>query len=322
MSDLKDKDKLSIAADPKPANGAVSTHTLMKRLWILLFALIGVGVSLWLASSQQPERPAQSQTTSQQEDLYPSAKVYRKGNLNGTPIAIRADYLGSPITYADKSDWEPASEPDYYEKKNFADAVVGFDVVVHWPTMESHRPSNHPSWLTYRSSKPTEWISVSVVGDLKPEARPPYKADNGLARAIKGHMDDVARSPQKRIGADGQLTQVELHYELFGLDPITGLRVAKAAGRDADRPGGGNYTFYWEGDLANIVRTSIRCPAGVLPNPGSVHTCEHKFELVERGAYVSVRYTENMLPQWREIEARTRELILSLRVDPKNSSIR
>ncbi|WP_428422560.1 hypothetical protein [Methylibium sp.] len=293
-----------------------------KRLWILLAALIGIGVSLWLVSSLLRERLPQSQSVAQQDDLYPSAKVYRKGSLNGIPIAVRGDYLGHPITYTDKSDWEPASSPDYYQKKTYADDMVGFDVVVHWPSMQPHRPSNHSSWLTYRSFKPTEWISISAIGDLKAYQKAPVPVVNRLARNINNDIKRVVDSPYKRIESDGKEVLTDLRYELHGPDQALGLQVAKTVGRDADRPGGGNFTLYWIGDLNTIVETSIRCPAGILRDLTSVHTCTHQFELPELGSFVAVDYTENLLPQWRQIEARAREFVLSLRVDPKNSSIR
>ncbi len=292
-----------------------------KRLGILLVALILVGAGLWLTLKALRETIPRPQVAGA-ADLYQSAKVYRKGSFNGTPIAVRGDYLGHPITYTDKSDWEPASTPDYYDKKTYADAIVGFDVVVHWPSLEPHKPSNHMSWLTYRSFKPTEWIGIAAVATLKPELRPPYMADNGLARVIKGQMDRVVRWPFRRIESDGREVLTDLRYELQGLDSTLGLQVAKTVGRDANRPGGGNATHYWTGDLNHIVETAIQCPAGTLPGPASVHTCIHRFEILELGAYVSVEYTENLLPQWRQIETRARDLILSLRVDPNNSPTR
>lgn len=319
MNDPKSADQPSLEGS---ANATRPARTSRRRTWILLAALIGLGGSLWLAASLLRERPPLPQINAQRGDRYPSATVYRKGHLNGTPIAIRGDYLGHPITYTDKSDWEPASSPDYYEKKTYTDAILGFDVVLHWPSMEPHKPSNHDNWLTYRSFRPSEWISIAVVGDLKPEARPPYKTDNGLARVIKGEMEHVVRSPRKRRQSDGQLRQVDLRYELLGYDSALGLNVARTVGRDADKPGVGNDTLFWFGDLAGIVETSIDCPAGILPNPASVHTCTQMFEMLELGAYVSVHYTENLLPQWRQIETRAREFILSLRIDPNNPSTR
>lgn len=299
-----------------------ATHSSQRRILVFLTALIGIGTSLWLASSLPRGLSPQPRTTAQQEDLYPSAKVNRKGSLNGMPMAIREDYLEFPVSYTDKSPWESASSPDYYQKKGYADAISSFSVVLHWPSMEPHKPSNHTGWLTYRTFKPTDWFSIGIAGDLKPEARPPYTPYNRLARNIRNSMKRVIESPYKRIESDGKEVRADLRYELHGLDRNLGLQVARTVGRDAARPGGGNNTFYWRGDLQHIVETSIRCPAGILPNPSSVHTCVHEFEMLELGAYVTVYYTENLLPQWQQIEAHAREFILSLRVDSKNPSIR
>lgn len=320
--------KTPISSKPERASRQLTTSAATgKRVrptyrWIMLVCLVAVAISLWLLFSLLLGRYQHSKSIGPQVDRYPAAMVYRKGNLNGTPLAIRGDYLEFPVTYLDKDPWTAASSPDYYQKKTYVDGIADFAVLVRWPSMEPHKPSNDPSWKLYGQSRATEWIGIAAVGDLKAEARPPYKTDNGLARSIAGRIEGVVKFPSQRVEHDGRVTTMDLHYVLHGLDPALGLQVAKTAGRDADRPGGGNADLYWRGDLQHVVETSISCSRGTRPNPDLAHTCTHAFEMLELGAYVSVYYTVNLLPQWQQIETRAREFILSLRVDPKTTSIR
>ncbi len=248
--------------------------------------------------------------------LLESASKTYKGNMKGIPISVRGDFLEFPVLYDSQSAWAPISKADKMKIRTYADEISNFTVLVQWPSMQPRKPSNSSSWSSYRSGKASEWISLDAIGDLRAEARPPYREDNGLARITKGRFDDVVRFPQKRVEPDGKPTSVQFTYQLLGVDSALGLEVAATVGRDSTRSGITNNTIYWRGDLNRVVQTLIICPAGKPSKPDLVRTCKHQFEMLELGSYISIYYTENLLPQWETIEKSSRHFISSLRIEP------
>jgi hypothetical protein len=279
-------------------------------LWAApVLALVAIA---YFKSPSDPPTKGMTAGVSLGNDVFPRGKELRKGNLGGIPIAVRKEYLQFNITYRDKSDWEPLPAPDYYEKKGYGDSIQGLSLDVDWPTMEPHRPSNDESWRAYRARKLSNWMGVIVNADFNPKARPPFMADNPLARILGDWMERLDKYPSKQLGPDGKFVTLDLRKEYRGLDKNLELHVATTIGKDSDKPDLENNTLYWRGDPKSIVETLIRCNLGKPQGKVIVRRCEHHFEMAQFGAHVELYYTDNLLPHWKTLEIDIQNFIASL----------
>lgn len=230
-------------------------------------------------------------------------------------IAIRMDYLYFPVHYSDRDAWKPIGDPNYLENKTYDDPISDLTLYVQWPEFQPRAPSNDQSFLASRASfEPSDWIFISVVNDYSPP-NPPIVPDNGLARVLRHMLNTLGKSKIRLPGEQESRLYPEIRYKLYGEDPILDLQKALPIGHGTEEAWTGNEALYWRGDSALFVDTLIICGNGALRNKKSDHRCKHKFVLPEMRANVAVTYSINWLPQWKLIEDRAREYLLSLRVN-------
>lgn len=249
----------------------------------------------------------------------------RKGNINGVPIAVPSNYLYFPFEYNDQSIWEARKPGDKRpEERGFADAVGAFAPNVRWPDLKPRSPETEQSFWNRKKPGGDPWLFIGVVDNGPNSSIPKY----GWAPHLRGLIKRLAERPQRRYlppkdpkGFLGDAEDVQVHYELRGVDPATGLQWAEPVGPGVETFETWNYVLYWQGDIDGHVSDLVECRNGRMPNPSTQIRCEHNFELPEWGAAVDVSYRRDLLPQWREIKARTRELLLSFQVDTITDSV-
>ena len=256
-------------------------------------------------------------------DLY-SPKLH-VGNMEGVPLAIPSNLLEFAVEYMDKSAWEPKGK-GYYESKTFADPIRNFALYLRWPDLAGRTPETEQSFMqSHTGFGPKDWIGVAVINDYAHNPRPPQTPQNGPARELEGSLSKLSEEwrtqhPikiwQRSSGED--ILVKDARYELIEHESVTGLHAAIPAGADTKWWFIENDALYWEGDRTKEVSVLIRCPHGVaINNPPAVFKCSHKYILPELGAYVTLRYTRNLLPQWRAMQEKTRHFVLSLRTQPR-----
>ncbi len=290
-----------------------------KLLLVTIILLLVVSILLWRLSDRFPipEQP----TLSVSGSLYPSDTIIRKGNMNGVPIAIPSNYLFFPIEYLDNSIWDPNKGKGYYNEKTYNDGIQNFSVYLQWPSFSPRSRDNEASYLASRNEYgPHNWLILSVRDDYIRSPRPPETQDNGRARILRGIIERLS-TDKMRVGNEQEFRyHPEIYYELRGKDAETELQWAVPVGPGTEISRIWNRALYWEGDLKGVVSTMIICGNGALPNPMQIQSCNQEYDLPELQAHVKVRYTRNWLPQWREIQTRTKEFVLSLRADSKTLS--
>lgn len=254
----------------------------------------------------------------------------RKGNINGVPVAIPLSYAYYyPVEYNDQSIWEARKPGDKKpEERTFDDAIGAFGVYVRWPEM---LPRNANADLQKKfvqeilvEKSEFSWLKIGIAAYNNPKTK---GRDLGWAPVLRGVMESLNKRPQERklpspdpripvCGISGLKEMVHVHYELRGADPATGLQWAEPVGPGTECFHIWNMSLYWQGDIDGIATDMIECDNGRLPNPKSFQVCDHKFYLPEWHASVSVTYPRAHLSQWREIKARTRQLILGFQAGP------
>ena len=247
---------------------------------------------------------------------------YRVGNMNGVPVKIPVKSMWRWVEYADKSIWEGRKPGDkQLSERTFDDAIDAFNLYLKWPELRPQRYRGEADPSEYDASEGHPWLLIGINGRFARTPRPPETPQNGLARVLNGKVVRLARNTHTVYNP--VLKKAErvkgMVYEFRGGDSVTGLQHAVPVGPGTERLSGSNRILYWRGDRDASVDVLISCATGVSPNPRIFHRCTHEYQLPEMGAYVSVYYTRNWLPQWREIQARTREQILGFRVMPEDS---
>lgn len=242
----------------------------------------------------------------------------RVGNMNGVPLEIPVSYLWRGVEYADKSIWEGRKPGDKrLSERTFDDAISAFNLYVKWPGLTPEQFDGQGNTRNYTNSDGHPWILIGINSDYAINPRPPNTPKNGLARVLAGKIIRLARNTHTVYNP--ALRKAErikgMHYELRGNDPATGLQHAVPVGPSTERLSGSNRTLYWRGDRDRSVDVLIECANGVTHNPRVFYRCRHVYQLPEIGAYVAVNYTRNWVPFWREIQEKTRILILTFQAD-------
>ncbi len=247
----------------------------------------------------------------------------RRGQINGVPISVPLEYMTYyPVEYKDKSIWEgPKSGDKKPEERTYDDAIGAFAIYAHWPDMQPRNPDNWLSFLKRDDGGEHPWMSIGVVDDYARHPRPPESPDNGLARELRVVIEILAKYPRYIIdptdpGQERRIKAGELRYETRGKDLTTDLLWAEPVGPGTARFDTWNKALYWQGDINGTVTDLIECDNGKLPNPKHFQKCHHKYLLPEWGAYVLFSYPRSWLPQWRELKAGVRQLLLTFQVTP------
>lgn len=314
---------------------------LKRRLLILLvvtMALYFAGILLWIAlkpvliEQGVPETfrllHGEVQPLRRADEPIP----IRKGKVNGILIAVPSNYLKYAIEYEDKSIWEvPKPDDKNPNGRTLSDAVSAFTLLVRWPDLAPRNPETEQSFWNRDKPEGQSWLSIGVVSDYATNPRPPTTPDNGLARSVRGILkrlsaNGLAKAQREIVDPadlrrEHHIKSTYLRYALRGLDPTTGLQWAEPVGSGSEHFSIWNKTLYWKGDADSIVTDLISCQNGRLLNPTQHHKCDQKYILPEWGSYVSVTYPRVLLPQWREIKMRTRELLLGFQVDPESQNV-
>lgn len=241
----------------------------------------------------------------------------RRGHINGVPISVPLEYMHFPVEYMDKSIWEGPKPGDKRpEDRTFDDAIGAFTIYAHWPDMQPRNRENGLSFLQRDDGGEHPWILIGVSDGYIRSPRPPQSPDNGLARVLRRIMERLTEYPQDILDPSDPerkrtIKTTDLRYALRGADPATGLLWAEPVGPGTHNFHGWNMVLYWQGDKDAIVTDLIECYNGKLRNPRSFLKCRHQYELPEWKAYVAFTYPRSWLPHWRDLKARSRELVLS-----------
>jgi|GEM_PF-7076175 len=308
-----------------------------KRLLLLLGALVVLylmWVLVWAAIKPQLIKhnvPVAFRQLYGEVPPLPSADLpipIHKGNINGVPIAVPSNYFKFAFAYNDKSIWEPRKPGDKkMEERTFADTVGSFALLVRWPDMKPRSPETEKSFWNHDKPGGDAWLMIGVNSDPVGGPRSSNESRNGLARMLRGMLErlseeglaEVPRYIVDPTDPDGKrrIRTMDVRYVLRGTDPVTGLQWAEPVGPGTERFHAWNMVLYWQGDMDGTVTDLIECYNGKIPNSNSYQKCEHRFGLPEWGASISFDYPRTLLPQWRELKARTRELILGFQVSPE-----
>jgi len=322
---IKEIDRLLLVIPPrlkKPLLLAIAL-LLIWALWLILRATL----IPYLAQRYTPESFRMLYGDS--SGSFPPKKpgVPRRGQINGVPIAVPLGYMYFPVGYKGKSIWEGRKPGDKKpEDRTFEDAIGSFSIYAHWPDMLPRNPENWLSFIKRDDGGEHSWLLIGVVDDYARNPRPPKSPDNGLARVLRGIIQRLAEHPHQIIDPTDpeqkrRIESRELRYEIRGVDAVTGLLWAEPVGLGTGRFHAWNLVLYWQGDMNGSVTDLIECYNGKLPNPKSFQKCEHQYLLPEWGAYVSFDYPRSWLPQWRELKARSRQLVLSFQQTPNEVAL-
>lgn len=317
---IKEIDRLLLVIPPrlkKPLLLAIAL-LLIWALWLILRATL----IPYLAQRYTPESFRMLYGDS--SGSFPPKKpgVPRRGQINGVPIAIPLGYMYFPVGYKDKSIWEGRKPGDKKpEDRTFEDAIGSFSIYAHWPDMLPRNPENWLSFIKRDDGGEHPWLLIGVDDGYIRSPRPPQAPDNGLARVVRVKFENLEKYPRTILDPSDPerqrtLQTSDLRYALRGTDPATGLLWAEPVGPGTENFHTWNEALYWRGDKDGIVTDLITCDNGRLRNPRSFLKCEHQYELPEWKAYVSFDYPRSWLPHWRELKARSRELVLGFAVPP------
>jgi hypothetical protein len=283
------------------------------KIRLLLAAATAAGI-LALCSVPWPRDPNQPKAAS----WHPVFTI--KGNMNGVPLDIPSNWLFTyPMEYADKSAWEgPKPTDKRLSQRTHADALNTFTLYLRWPDFASSSPALEKTpYAGYGKGGDSEWMLITLSRYYKDTPQPPKTPDNGLARVLRGRIEGLSKNSLRLGNEESPRLHPEIAYALKGVDPATSLNWAVPEGPGTEQFEIWNKALFWGGDLNKNVSPLIVCYHGTIqPGPGQKRICRHEYELPELGAYVTVAYTSNWLPLWRDIQARSREQVLSLRAQP------
>ena len=173
--------------------------------------------------------------------------------------------------------------------------IHGGTLFLRWPGLVARNAENNDEFeRTYwKSLGPTPWMDIGF-GDWN------NPGGMAIAKIARGELiEDVNRSYEEVAFASDKI---------YGLDH--GYKVGEYPNSYSE------INAYWDGDLTGLgqVKTYITCGNALKIRPaGRLRRCEHRVMLDEMGMMVSIRYRENLLPQWRAIQDSVSQHFLSFR---------
>lgn len=168
--------------------------------------------------------------------------------------------------------------------------VFGVILMLRWPGMESRSGSNNREFIkTYeRSLGSTPWL---VVGMQRSDAEFPRER---ISKKLSFYLETMYAG------------RGDLEYR----DDIHGLRHAVYK----SSPGGlyEDIWFFWGGDTEGVVDHYIKCPNSMPDRPPEkLRSCDNVFYMEEINMRVLVRYRNDKLIHWREVQDSVRSHLLS-----------
>lgn len=238
-------------------------------------------------------------------------KAFIVGSMNGVELSIPEPYEEYSPEYSGETVWKPLKNPP---ERTYKSSLDSFDLAVKWPSLENKDQNNNKE--SYRTRRDTDgakdWVSIEVQSNYE-----------NLSPAQIEQQIEYKKTHQKSGITGIAAGQLEPHFfnlppgnviKKQGIDSNTGLYFAKLEGPDADKPHLDNQLLYWDGDIEGVVTTFIKCPGGIyVPRLASSKICTQYYDLPELHAEVVVYYHMQLLPDWRQIQDKTRALVLSFK---------
>lgn len=149
----------------------------------------------------------------------------------------------------------------------------------------------------------------------------------GVSAGVNLHMREKSLERPYEFNADSELNQFNTYERLPEVHGLTPYRATKNLSTnivldDERREHSSlNHVLYFARDEDHKIVAFIKCGSGLTSVPGGTHTCQHRFVLwPEMKAEAELAYADGLLPNWREYQARYRELLLGFRLKPSVQS--
>ncbi|MBP5997239.1 MAG: hypothetical protein KA535_04745 [Azonexus sp.] len=232
----------------------------------------------------------------------------RMGAIYGARLSIPAHYLYFPVEYEGDDSWKPSKN----KPERTADSEIrAFSVYVQLPDLKPRSPENEASFQqSFKGTGVHDWVMIGVQrSDKTPLTAEQAKfGSNGLGRVAARALTIFDANNSRR---DKDIP-ANVHFEIEP-DQLLGLTVATPIGTGTNKPAIWNDQLYWVGTPGEEVNTFIKCFSKNYTTKNNPGNCTHEFYVPELNARISVIYKKSHLPQWREIEAKSRKLLLSFR---------
>lgn len=218
------------------------------------------------------------------------------GDLGGVPVEIPHYYVDAFITYD--------GDPDFWggkfhtrpkqSERTYSSKMSSFGIEARYPYMVGKSTNAlYQEWLEDRDSPSSKWIDIRIASGED------YQ-EGGLHRIAEGWIDpypdafrNYTRMPDKVIG--GEVMEV---YMVLGKNPKTQVPYRHNA----------DDIFIQRDKQTAQVKTYIKCSSRNVPTP----PCTHYFELEPKmAARAIVSYPRQMLPYWKDIQAKSKALVYS-----------
>ena len=264
-------------------------------LWVLLLLIGGAGFLYWqyeLAKARlfgfQPPEMAMARYT-------PKDVI---GDLGGLKVKIPRHYA-EYVEYDGDPRWGEERKGPVPER-TFDSRLRSFGIEARFPDMRGLENAElREEYRSYNLNPDNPWVSFTInAGENYPGLG--ANARNGLAKQLWEKSDywmyNFERLPEDKYGLEA--------YVVSGSDP----RIGKPA-RESDD----TYDIYIQRDATGHVHTYIEC--GRTSVQGGISSCRISFGL-EPKAKVAVRvsFYPKLLPHWKDIQQKTRDLLLSFEV--------
>lgn len=286
--------------DPTPKAKPIS----QRKRWIIFALLLFVGLVFGYLSAQTLE--SERSFLGVPISTFKIGTPPRIGTIHGMRLSIPAHYLYFPIEYEGEDSWRPsknipARTPD--------SEIRAFSVYVQLPDFKPRSSESEASFQeSFKGTSAHDWILIGVQrNDKAPDSAELTNFEsNGLGRVAARALTifDINNPRRdKNIPSD-------LHFNIEQ-DQVIGLNVATPVGTGTNKLSLWNKQLYWNGTPGKEVSTFIRCFNKIATTQNNPGNCTHEFYVAELNARVSAAYKTNHLPQWREIESKSRDLLLS-----------
>lgn len=225
-------------------------------------------------------------------------RPYRLGTMSGVPLAIPSNHVRLAVEYIGESVWKKQPNPPPVHTQE--SRIAHFNVHLTWPGLQVHRP-----WAMSFTPENKDWLIIGVT------VRDRQETDFSKPMEVDPHGIGLAKVLRHRLSGELPELPAGVSFHLEGENSALGLQIAKPVGLNTERYNTWNDVIYWKGDPEGIVSTYISCDNGAFLNLRIVRKCNHKYVFPELRAYVWLTYPYDFLPQWKALEEKSREVILS-----------
>ncbi len=225
-------------------------------------------------------------------------KTY-KGILGGKKLSIPSEYIKFPVVYVGESIWNKNYDPDKFGENA---QIQNFTLEVRWPLFE---PVKAIRQLASNSGVNETFLTISPYAW---PAKPLISIEGGLTR----HLERLLERPFESSKNSGlPLFSKGIHYVVRGIDDELSLMQAMPVGSGSEIYFMQNDALYWAENSDAQVTTLIKCQNGKMKNEKSRKKCTHIFIWPELKIFINLYYRKSMLVHWKELEEKSRQLILS-----------